>query len=37
MLKKTYENIDSIGRSILTVEATDVHNKEVGRSYLSRW
>ena len=29
MLKKTYENIDSIGRAILTIEAKDVHNKEL--------
>ena len=29
MLRKTYENIDSIGRAILTIEAKDVHNKEL--------
>ncbi len=29
MLKKTYENIDSIGRAILTIKARDVHNKEL--------
>lgn len=29
MLKKTYENIDSIGRAILTIKAKGVHNKEL--------
>lgn len=29
MLKKTYENIDSIGRSILSIKAKGVHNKEM--------
>jgi len=29
MLRKTYENIDSIGRAILTIEAKDAHNKEL--------
>lgn len=29
MLRKTYENIDSIGRAILTIEAEDAHNKEL--------
>lgn len=29
MIKKIYENIDSIGRSILTIKATGVHNKEM--------
>jgi V/A-type H+-transporting ATPase subunit B len=29
MLKKTYENIDSIGRAILSIKAQGVHNKEL--------
>jgi V/A-type H+-transporting ATPase subunit B len=29
MLQKTYENIDSIGRSILSIKAKGVHNKEL--------
>lgn len=29
MLLKTYENIDSIGRAILTIKADGVHNKEL--------
>ena len=29
MLRKTYEHIDSIGRAILTIDAKDVHNKEL--------
>lgn len=29
MIQKTYENIDSIGRAILTINAEGVHNKEV--------
>lgn len=29
MLKKTYENIDSIGRAILSIKAKGVHNKEL--------
>ncbi|MCW5518255.1 V-type ATP synthase subunit B [Aureitalea sp. L0-47] len=29
MLRKTYENIDSIGRAILTIKAKDIHNKEM--------
>jgi V/A-type H+-transporting ATPase subunit B len=29
MLKKTYENIDSIGRAILSIKAGGVHNKEL--------
>lgn len=29
MLKKTYEHIDSIGRSILSIKASGVHNKEL--------
>ncbi|MBV7270630.1 V-type ATP synthase subunit B [Winogradskyella luteola] len=29
MLQKTYDNIDNIGRAILSVKARDVHNKEL--------
>ena len=29
MLQKTYENIDSIGRAILSIQAKGVHNKEL--------
>lgn len=29
MLSKTYENIDSVGRAILTIKAKGVHNKEL--------
>ena len=29
MLQKTYENIDSIGRAILSIRASGVHNKEL--------
>jgi V/A-type H+-transporting ATPase subunit B len=29
MLQKTYDNIDSIGRAILSIKAKDVHNKEL--------
>ncbi|WP_299670021.1 V-type ATP synthase subunit B [uncultured Polaribacter sp.] len=29
MLQKTYENIDSIGRAILSIKAKGVHNKEL--------
>src|SRR6056297_593689 len=29
MLQKTYENIDSIGRAILSIKAQGVHNKEL--------
>ena len=29
MLQKTYENIDSIGRAILTIKAKGIHNKEL--------
>ncbi|WP_350285316.1 V-type ATP synthase subunit B [uncultured Croceitalea sp.] len=29
MLRKTYDNIDSIGRSILSIKASNVHNKEL--------
>ncbi len=29
MFQKTYENIDSIGRAILSIKAKGVHNKEL--------
>jgi V/A-type H+-transporting ATPase subunit B len=29
MLQKTYDNIDSIGRAILSIKAKEVHNKEL--------
>ena len=29
MLKKTYENIDSIGRAIMSIQAAGAHNKEL--------
>ena len=29
MLQKTYENIDSIGRAILSIDAKGIHNKEL--------